>query len=195
MSRLIQQFLFSLLLLSFMMSASAVRYLGDPKQAPAIKNLINILQVQSQEIEKVLRMLAALQNEKSGLDERKQKLGKAMQVLKADRVLVKAGKLSKSTYHEKWQEKGQEQQLQKDMDLFQNAVKKFNHSIKVFNLTAQKMKHVLKKRTPGQIAALVAEMKKLILKLQQALNEGNYEKALFIAHKSDVAKEFGYSKK
>lgn len=192
MSRRFQQFILLFLLSGFLAPVSAVRYMGDPKDAPVIKNLITILQVQSQEIEKVLHMLGALQTEKQKLDKRKETLGKAMQTLKADKALLKEGKMSQQDYQHKWQKKGLEQQLNKDIQSFQQTVKKFNRSIRAFNIAATKMKHVLKKRTPGQMVSLVKAMKSLITELQKALDKGNYERALFIARKSEVAREFGY---
>jgi len=195
MSTRIQHILLSFLLITFLLPVSAVRYMGDPKDAAAIKTLITILQVQGQEIEKVLHMLSGLQKEKARLDERKKILGKAMHTLKTDKALLDAGKLSKKSFADKWQTEGHDKRLKKDYTVFQGAVKKFNKSINAFNVTAKKMQHVLKKRTPGQIGALRNAMRNLVEQLQAALKEGNYERARFIARKSDVAKEFGYIEK
>jgi len=195
MSTLTQQILLSFLLVTFLLPVSAVRYMGDPKDAAAIKTLITILKVQGQEIEKILSMLSGLQKEKARLDERKKILGKAMHTLKADQALLDAGKLAKKSFADKWQTGGHDKRLKKDYAVFQGEVKKFNKSINAFNVAAKKMKHVLKKRTPGQIGALRNAMRNLVEQLQAALKEGNYERALFVARKSDVAKEFGYSEK
>jgi len=187
--------LFKILLLFFLLTISAAhaeRYMGDSKDLSTINNLMNVLNVQQHELERLMNMLDRLEKWKKNLNQKNTKLAKEGELAKQDKKKVDNGEMSAEAINEKWHKSGRSLKHDHELKSFREEVVKFNVFVKNYNVLASKMSHILSKRSPGQVGSLINNMRKLIANLKAALNDGNIEKAKFIAKKSAIATEFGY---
>jgi hypothetical protein len=183
------------LMAAFIMPAQAVRYLGDHKDAPKIENLLNILRVQQEELERLMNMLSRLDTWKKRLSNENTRLYEEGELAKQDRKKFEEGKMTELALNKKWATSGRSIRHDKDMQLFEKDVSEFNAYVKEYNQLTKKMSHVLDSRNPTQVKLLIKEIRKLSASLGRAMSDGNIEKARYIARKSAIAAEFGYSEK
>ena len=183
--------LFFAVLLGVSLSASAVRYPVDSE--PRINNLVNILTVQHQQLQKLLDMSARLDDWKMQLDDENKRLAKEGQLAKSDRLMFEEGKLSENDLNKKWHLSGRSAQHERELNMFEQEVSEFNAYVRQYNKLSNTMSTVLSSRSQSDVRELITEMRKLITILQQALQDGNLEKARFIAKQSVIASEFGYT--
>jgi len=183
----------SLFFLFNLTAVNAVRYFGDSSDAPRIENLLKVLVVQKQELQKLMSMLSRLDDWKDQLNKENTRLYEEGELAKLDRKKFEEGKVSEQELNEKWHASGRSLRHEQALKSFQEEVVGFNGFVKEYNLYTKKMSHVLEKRTPIQVKALIEGMQKLVRNMQKAMDDGNIEKALFIAKQSSIAKEFGYS--
>jgi len=181
-------------LLSFGISVvHAVRYADKTANAPRIDNLVNVLNVQQQQLEKLLGMLSRLDDWKKKLNSENQRLATEGELAKQDREKFESGQLTEDELNRKWHITGRSIKHDKALQLFTQEVADFNTYVKEYNILTKKMSHVLNDRSPPQIKSLVTKMRKLVQILREALSDGNVEKARYIAKQSAIAGEFGYS--
>ena len=180
---------------AFIMPAQAVRYLGDQSDAPKIENLLKILHVQQQELERLMTMLSRLDAWKKRLNNENARLYEEGELAKQDRKKFEEGKMTELALNKKWAISGRSIRHDKDMQLFEKDVSEFNAYVKEYNLLTKKMSHVLDSRSPTQVKLLIKDMHKLSGSLGRAMSDGNIEKARYIARKSAIAAELGYSEK
>jgi hypothetical protein len=176
-----------------MSAVHAVRYAGDPSDAPKVENLLKVLTTQKLELEKLMSMLSRLDEWKSNLNKENTRLYKEGELAKEDRKKFESGKVSELELNKKWHTSGRSLRHDQALKSFQEDVADFNVFVKEYNLFTKKMSYVLDKRTPIQIKTLIKNMQKLVRNMREAMDDGNIEKALFIAKQSSIAKEFGYS--
>ncbi|HEC28795.1 MAG TPA: hypothetical protein ENI65_04310 [Gammaproteobacteria bacterium] len=185
-------FLFILAFAMPVSQVSAERFLGDPKDAFAIENLVKVLMVQYQQLEKLMAMLDKLDSWKKSLDRESTSLTREGELAKSDRTKLDNGQMTEDELNRKWHKSGRALKHESALKLFSEDIVKFNRFVETYNQLTKKMKHILEKRTPGKVTLLVGNMKKLVQKLQDSLKKGNIEKAKFIARQSAIAGEFGY---
>lgn len=184
---MLNNFLVVILLLS-MSIVNAGSYLSDKKDAFVLNNLINVLVVQQQELQRLMSMLEVLETMKASLSKRNVGLGEQGELLQLDEEKVENGEITNSEF----KGKGASTQYANRRAEFQTDVEKFNVAVKEYNVLTVKMDHVLNKRSPSQVRQLIKEMRQLVENLQDALQAKNIIKAKFIAKQSVVAVEFGY---
>jgi len=184
--------IFVFLLLLNMGAAYAVSYQGDEKDLPRLENLINILNVQQQELKRLVEMLTRLETWKTTLTSDNKKIAEEGELLKIDKKKYEAKEMSDADFNEKWVATGRSVEHANKLVLFQSDVKKFNAFVQEYNALTVKMDRVLSKRSPQQVARLIKSIQRLMDNMQAALKAGNITKAKFIAKQSDVAAEFGY---
>ncbi len=172
--------------------AHAVRY-GEAVDAPKIVNLLNVLRVQQQELERLMNMLSRLDSWKQRLNKENTRLYQEGELAKQDRKKFEQGDISEQALNKKWHTSGRSIRHDKDLQLFKDDVNEFNAYVKEYNQLTNKMSHVLDTRTPNEIKSLINDMRKLSTILDSAISDGNIEKARYIARKSAIAAEFGYS--
>lgn len=173
------------------MSAFAVRYPVD--SAPRITNLVNVLTVQQQQLEKLMGMLARLDDWKKQLTDENKRLAEEGELAKTDRQMYEKGQISEDELNRKWHMTGRSIQHERDLESFQQEVTDFNAYVKQYNSLTKTMSPVLSRRSPTEVRELIGEIRQLLDILQQALQDGNLEKARFIAKQSAIATEFGYT--
>jgi len=180
-----------MVLLWLSMAAFAVRYPVD--SAPRISNLVNILTVQQQQLEKLLDMLVRLDQWKEQLSDENKRLSVEGDLAKSDRLQFEKGKISEDDLNRKWHISGRSLQHERDLKVFEQEVSDFNAYVKQYNVLTKSMSPVLSRRSPSEVRELVGDIRSLLGILQQALQDGNLEKARFIAKQSAIATEFGYT--
>ncbi len=182
-----------ILLIASIAPAQAVQYTGAHADAPKIENLLNILRVQQQELERLMNMLSRLDAWKQRLQSENQRLYEEGELAKQDKIKLDEGSITQQDLDKKWSTSGRSIRHDKDLKLFDEDVNEFNAFVKEYNLLTKKMSHVLASRSPKQVQVLIKGMGKLSANLGKAISNGNIEKARFIARKSGIAAEFGYS--
>lgn len=192
-SMLVRPLLLYFLLMFSMLPVQAVRYAGDLTDAPGIDNLLKVLNIQQGQLENLMDMLSRLDEWKKKLSSDNQHLAAEGELAKQDRKKFESGKLTEDDLNKKWHMTGRSVKHGKALQSFQQEVVEFNAYVKEYNLLATKMSHVLNNRSPSQVKLLIGEMRKLVRILREAMNDGNIEKARYIARKSALAVEFGYS--
>ncbi len=184
--------LFSLLMFC-MLSAQAVRYAVDNGSALRIGNLLKVLNVQQQQLVNLMDMLSRLNDWKKKLNSENQRLAKEGELAKQDRQQFDNGKLSEDELNKKWHITGRSIKHDRELQSFKQEVTEFNAYVKEYNQLTSKMSHVLNNRSPSQVKLLIREIGKLVRILREAMDDGNIEKARYIAKQSAIAVEFGYS--
>jgi hypothetical protein len=174
------------------MPAQAVRYPGNLDDAPKIENLLKVLRVQQQELERLMDMLSRLDTWKTRLNNENTRLYKEGELARQDRKKFKDGKMTELALNKKWHTSGRSIRHDKDLQLFKEDVSEFNAYVKEYNQLTKQMSHVLDSRSTIQVKLLIKDMRKLSSNLGRAMSDGNIEKARYIARKSAIAAEFGY---
>lgn len=185
--------LFLLLLLFNIGVVHAERYMGDNKDSPSINNLMTILKVQQQELQRLMSMLTRLEKWKQSLGKKNTELVKESELAKQDKKKEQRGEITAEALNEKWHKSGRSLKHDHDLKSFREDVASFNTFVKDYNVLANKMNHVLKKRSPGQVTGLIKKIRELLATLKTEIDDGNIEKAKFIARQSKIAAEFGYT--
>ena len=105
---------------------------------------------------------------------------------------VKSGKMKQSVYEQRWKQSGRDARTNQEIKKFRSEIKKYNNYRLGYNLLAKELAKHLQSRNPGDVKNLVKKIELLIVNLQQAINDENFEKAHQIAKASKLANEFGY---
>jgi len=111
-----------------------------------------------------------------------------------DQKKVKSGKLTQDDFDLKWKSTGKIDKTREAIASFKSDLKKYNEFRLGYNRLANELKMFLQKRKPEELSALMFKMQKLILALDAAFKNQQYDKAVLIVSKSDIAQEFGYKK-
>lgn len=192
----INKFLAGVLFIFFLANTlvvQAVRSSDESGDAPRIENLLKVVRVQKQELEKLMSMLSRLNEWKTKLNEENNRLYEEGELARIDRKKLEEGQVNESELNKKWHASGRSMRHDQALQSFQEDVVSFNVFVKEYNIYTKKMSHVLEKRTPMQIKSLIKKMQKLLSNMREAMDDDNIEKAVFIARQSAIAKEFGYS--
>ncbi len=112
----------------------------------------------------------------------------------ADQKKVKGGKLSQDDFDLKWKATGRIDKTKNAIASFQSDLKKYNEFRMGYNRLANELKVFLHKRKPEELSTLMSKMQELILALDVAFKNHQYNKVVLIVSKSDIAQEFGYTK-
>ena len=152
---------------------SAERYPDDTRAVLALENLVKVLTVQRQDLEKLMGMLARLDQWKKNLNQENNRLSQEGELEKADRKKTANGQISKDEFNRKWSQSGRSLKQKKAVKQFKEDVVRFNQFAKDYNELAKKMNHVLAKRSPGKVAALIGDMKKLVQNIRVNLKKGD----------------------
>ena len=170
----------------------AERYLGDPREAAPLRQFLVSLRSQESQLQKLLKMLDRLEQWKAELNKENERLAIEGKAAKEDKKLHDAGKMTTEELNQKWLSSGRSLKHDGDLKRFKAEVARFNEYVRDFNHLATSLKPVIDKRSPEQVRRLVFEIHKLDRLMQDALENGNIEKAKYIAKRSAIASEFGY---
>lgn len=166
---------------------------GDPKDAVPVRALIQNLTNYHARFGQLMDMRARVDRQRQKLDSEKAGLEKQRSELERARAQLAKGSMTQAEFDQKWKASGRAARYQKDLDAFQAEVKQHNVYIGQFNRAAEQLSTHLKKRSPADLYALMADMVKLKDTLQDNLDAKDYVKADYVAQHSAVATEFGYS--
>jgi len=173
----------------------AERYKGNPADRPPLDNLIAVLKVQVGEMEKLIKFLDDLDQGKKALAEQDARIGKDEQTLQADRKKLADANMTQQKFDSIWKSSGELKRHEQLKKQFSKNIESFNAKVAEFNVHVKKIKHALGGRSPEQVKAMIEDMHKLVSSLQEQLDDGNFEKAKFIAKQSNLAEIFGYQPK
>ncbi len=181
-----------LLLILLPVLAAAGTYRGDPRDAVPVKALLSTLADYRAQFVQLLEMRDRIEKWRAELDQTDARLGRESQAQAADRKQLQGGALTEADFKAKWESSGRAAQLKRNLSNFKEEQTKYNRYVHQFNALAGKLSVHLKKRSPAQVADLVGEIDKLSGVLNDALADGNYVKASYVAGHSPLAAEFGY---
>jgi len=176
--------------------------------APALAESYKIINKDAFKAKKLLLTLrnhhikfGELLSKKSKIEAWEKKLSKAQLALEkifkeaaADQALVKSGKLKQDDFDLKWKATGRIDKTREAIASFQSDLKQYNKFRLGYNKLATELTVFLHKRKPEELGTLMFKMQKLILALDLALKNQQYDKAVLIVSKSEIAREFGYKK-
>jgi len=181
-----------LLLMVLCTVASAERYRGDPRDAKPVRALLGTLADYRVQFARLLEMRGKIEPWRARLNDTDARIGRELQAQAADRAQLKKGALSDAEFKAKWDTSGRAKKVQQDLAAFKQEQGRYNDYVHEFNTLAGKLSPHLKKRSPDQVESLLGEIDKLSGVLNDALTDGNYVKASYVAGHSALAAEFGY---
>ncbi len=123
-------------------------------------------------------------------------LDKTFKEASEDQRNVKKAKLSQDDFNLKWKATGRIDKTRETLAKFQLEIVHYNKFRLSYNRLANELQVFLHNRSKTEdLTMLMYKMQKLILALDLAFKNQQYDKAVLLVSKSDIAKEFGYKKK
>ncbi|VAW76465.1 hypothetical protein MNBD_GAMMA12-3668 [hydrothermal vent metagenome] len=123
-------------------------------------------------------------------------LDKTFKEASEDQQNVKNAKLSQDDFNLKWKATGRIDKTRQILVKFQSEIIHYNKFRLSYNTLANELKGFLHNRSKTEdLTDLMYKMQKLMLALELAFKNQQYDKAVLLVSKSDIAKEFGYKKK
>lgn len=172
--------------------AWAGTYKGKPNDAEGVPQLVERLDAEHGQLDRLLEMRARVERWQAKLDKEKKRLGAELNAARRDREKVQAGEMTENQLAEKWYNSGRSMRNHDEVKEFKAEAARLNAYIGKYNALAQDLSAYLEGRSPGEVGELMEEMYELSEILKEALNEGNYVRAQYIAQHSELASQFGY---
>ncbi len=122
-------------------------------------------------------------------------LDKTFKEASKDQKNVKSATLSQDDFNLKWKATGRIDKTRETFASFQSEIIQYNKFRLSYNRLANELKIFLHSRSKSEdLSVLMYKMQQLILALDTAFKNQQYDKAVLLVSKSDIAKEFGYKK-